>query len=74
MILTNGSNSPIGLDISDLSIKLIQLEKRRDKIKIRALSKLNLTQGIIVNGEIKNKAELIKAVKKIITSPFIREG
>ncbi|MFA5359412.1 MAG: type IV pilus assembly protein PilM [Patescibacteria group bacterium] len=70
MILTNGSTRPIGLDISDLSIKLVQLDKRRDKIKIRALSKLNLTQGVIVNGEIKNKAELIKAIKKIISDPL----
>jgi len=69
MILTNGSNRPIGLDISDLSLKLVQLNKIRDKIKIQALSKLNLAQGIIVNGEIKNKGELIKAIKKIITEP-----
>ncbi|MFH1582774.1 MAG: type IV pilus assembly protein PilM [Candidatus Falkowbacteria bacterium] len=70
MILTNNSTSPIGLDISDLSIKLVQLNKSRDKIKIQALSKLNLPQGIIVNGEIKNKTELIKAIKKIISDPL----
>jgi len=70
MILTNGSTHPIGLDISDLSIKLVQLDKRRDKIKIRALSKLNLQEGIVVNGEIKNKVELIKAIKKIISDPL----
>jgi len=69
MILTRGSTRPIGLDISDLSIKLVQLDKRRDKIKIQALSKLNLPQGIIVNGEIKNKPELIKTIKKIIADP-----
>jgi len=70
MILTNGSTRPIGLDISDLSIKLVQLDKRRDKIKIRALSKLNLAQGVIVNGEIKDKVELIKAIKKIMSDPL----
>ncbi|MBU0722274.1 pilus assembly protein PilM [Patescibacteria group bacterium] len=70
MMLIKGSSSPIGLDISDLSIKLVQLDKSRDKIKIQALSKLNLPQGIIVNGEIKNKAELIKAIKKIIADPL----
>lgn len=69
-MLIKGSSSPIGLDISDLSIKLVQLDKSRDKIKIQALSKLNLPQGIIVNGEIKNKAELIKAIKKIIADPL----
>ena len=70
MILTSGSTRPIGLDISDLSIKLVQLDKRRDKIKIQALSKLNLPQGVVVNGEIKNKDELIKSIKKIISNPL----
>lgn len=69
MILTNNSTYPVGLDISDLSIKLIQLYKTRDKIKIQALGKLNLPAGIIVNGVVKNKPELIKAIKKIISSP-----
>lgn len=69
MILNNSSASPIGLDISDLSLKLVQLYKRRDKIKIQALGKLNLPAGIIANGEIKNKSELIKAIKKITSDP-----
>ena len=68
MILTSGSTYPIGLDISDLSLKLVQLNKRRDKIKIQALDKLNLPPGLIVNGEIKNEPELIKAIKKIISN------
>ncbi|MFA6306307.1 MAG: pilus assembly protein PilM [Patescibacteria group bacterium] len=70
MLLTSNSTRPIGLDISDLSLKLVQLNNRRGKIKIQALSKLNLAQGIIVNGEIKNKLELIKAIKKIISDPL----
>jgi type IV pilus assembly protein PilM len=70
MIFTSGSNYPIGLDISDLSLKLVQLDKRRDKILIQALSKLNLPPGIVVNGVIKNRAELIKAIRKIITAPM----
>lgn len=70
MFLINSSIYPIGLDISDLSIKLVQLDQRRGKIKIQALSKLNLLPGIIVNGEIKNKTELIKAIKKIISNPL----
>lgn len=70
MILTSGSNYPVGLDISDLSLKLVQLDRVRDKIKIQALSKLNLPKGVIENGEIKNKSELVKAVKKIISAPM----
>jgi len=70
MLLTNNSTYPIGLDISDLSLKLVQLYKRRDKIKIQAISKLDLPKNIVVNGEIKNNAELIKSIKKIISSPL----
>jgi Tfp pilus assembly PilM family ATPase len=57
MLLTNNSTYPSGLDISDLSIKLVQLDKVRDKIKIQALSKLSLSKGIIENGEIKSRAD-----------------
>ncbi|MDO8592164.1 MAG: pilus assembly protein PilM [bacterium] len=70
MFLSNNSTYPIGLDISDLSLKLVQLNKIRGKIKIQALSKLNLPRGIISNGEIKNKPELLKAIKKIIAAPL----
>lgn len=69
MLLTNSSTYPVGLDISDLSIKLVQLNKIRDKIKIQALGKLNLPKDVITKGEIKNKPELIKAIKKIMSAP-----
>lgn len=70
MLLSNNSTYPIGFDISDLSLKLVQLNKVRDKIKIQALGKLNLAKGIIVKGEIKNRPELIKAIKKIMSAPI----
>lgn len=69
MILTKNSNYPVGLDISDLSLKLVQLDKNGDQITIQALSKLDLAKGVIENGEIKNRAELIKSIKKIISDP-----
>ena len=69
MLLANNSTYPIGLDISDLSIKLVQLDKIRDKIKIQALGKLTLPLGVITNGVINDRAELIKAIKKIIAAP-----
>lgn len=69
MILTNNSTYPIGLDISDLSLKLVQLNKVRGKIKIQTIGKLDLEKNIVHSGEIKNKPELIKAIKKIVSSP-----
>ncbi len=69
MMLTNNSSYPLGIDVSDLSLKVVQLDKIRGKIKIQAIGKLDLPKNIVVNGEIKNKPELVKAVKKIVAAP-----
>ncbi len=60
---------PFGLDISDLSLKAIQLNKQGEKIKIQAFNKISLEQGIIENGEIKNQEKAIKAIKNLINKP-----
>lgn len=60
---------PLGLDINDESIKIIQLVERVDKIKIQAISKISLPHGTIVNGEIMQKENLVKAIKEAIGSP-----
>jgi Tfp pilus assembly PilM family ATPase len=64
MFFSANSTYPLGLDISDLSLKLVQLNKVGNRIKIQALSRLNLPKDTITKGEIKNQAELIKAIKK----------
>ncbi len=69
MLFAHKSSYPVGLDISDLSLKLVQLDKIRDKIKIQAIGKINLAKGIIASGEIKKKDELIKALKKLMANP-----
>ncbi len=69
MFFTSKTNYPIGLDISDLSIKMVQLKKSGDKIKIQALSKIDLPKGLVEMGEIKNKTEMIKKIKEIILKP-----
>jgi type IV pilus assembly protein PilM len=69
MSLLGGLNSPIGLDISDLSIKLVQLKKTGKKIKIQALGKTDLPPGLLQNGEIINQKELVKAIRKLIAHP-----
>jgi type IV pilus assembly protein PilM len=69
MSLLGSSNSPIGLDISDLSIKLVQLKKSGNNIKIQALGKVDLPQGILTNGEILNQKELVKYIRKLIARP-----
>lgn len=60
---------PIGLDISDLSVKLVQLTKLRDKIKICAIGRIDLAPGIMENGEIMNEEALKKEIEKLISAP-----
>lgn len=60
---------PIGLDISDLSIKLIQFKKRGEKIKIQAVGKTSLPTGVLSDGEIKDKETLARYLKKIMNRP-----
>lgn len=69
MDFTITSSYPIGLDISDLSVKLVQLAKHGDKIKIRAAGKISLPPGWLVNGEVKEKEALAKAIKKLVSRP-----
>jgi type IV pilus assembly protein PilM len=69
MILSNNKNFPIGLDISDLSLKLVQLKKSGDKIKFQAMSRIDLPKGLIEMGEIKNETEVIKKIKEITDKP-----
>jgi type IV pilus assembly protein PilM len=61
---------PIGLDISDLSIKLVQFKKRGEKVKIQAIGKTSLPSGILEDGEIKDKEALTKYLKKLLNKPL----
>ncbi|MBU4375772.1 type IV pilus assembly protein PilM [Patescibacteria group bacterium] len=69
MFFNNNSTYPIGLDISDLSLKFVQLNKIRNKITIQAMGKTSLPAGLIEGGEIKNKEEVAKKIKKLIANP-----
>lgn len=69
MIFGKKSKSPIGLDISDLSLKLVQLKASRGKIKIQALGKKNIPKGVIENGVVLNEGAFLEAVNSIISKP-----
>lgn len=68
-MLLHASNYPIGLDISDLSLRALQLNKFGDSIKIQAVGKIDLARGLIEDGEIKNKAEVLRAIKTLLDKP-----
>ena len=69
MLFSKNSIYPLGLDISDLSLKLVQLNRVGSKIKIQALGKVSVPEGLIVEGEIKNEEEVADIIKKLISKP-----
>ncbi|MEI7497867.1 MAG: type IV pilus assembly protein PilM [Candidatus Falkowbacteria bacterium] len=60
---------PVGIDISDTSIKLFQLTKVGDKIKTQAINKIDLAPGIVDEADIVKIDELVKAIKQLIATP-----
>jgi type IV pilus assembly protein PilM len=65
-MINQKSNYPIGLDISDLSLKFVQLNKRKSFIEIQSFSKISLQKGWIEGGEIKNRKKVLNSIKSLI--------
>ncbi|PKL72430.1 hypothetical protein CVV26_01525 [Candidatus Kuenenbacteria bacterium HGW-Kuenenbacteria-1] len=55
-----------GLDISDLSLKLIQLKKNKNQIELRAFNEVFIPEGYIISGVIKKPKEVIELIQKTI--------
>jgi type IV pilus assembly protein PilM len=58
--------SAFGLDISDLSIKAVQLNDDKEDKKVLSFGRVQLPSGIIVDGEIIDKEKVSQAVKKLL--------
>lgn len=56
-----------GLDISDFSIKMAQLEKKRKSFELRSFNRVSVAAGIIKEGEIQKERELIEIIKRCLT-------
>lgn len=56
-----------GLDISDLSLKIIKLEKKRENFIVSSFGETKILPGIIRGGEIKKEESLVKIIKKALT-------
>lgn len=55
-----------GLDISQTSLKMIELEKKGKLTKLAYFKELEFKKGIIEEGEIKDEDALIKEIKKFL--------
>lgn len=62
------SNSNVfGLDISNFSLKIAELRKKRGKIKLTSFGNFAIPDGVIENGEIKKEKELTEIIRKSLT-------
>jgi type IV pilus assembly protein PilM len=55
-----------GLDISDLSLKIIKLKKKRDFLSLTSFGEVEIPPGIISSGEIKNEDTLAKVIREAL--------
>jgi len=55
-----------GLDLSDLSIKTMQLEKEGKREKIRSYGSLEIPAGIIMDGKIMDKEKIIPIIREAV--------
>lgn len=55
-----------GLDVSDFSIKIAQLKRKRSGFELKTANRVSLTEGVIQEGVIKNEKKLIEMLKKAI--------
>ncbi|MCX6765496.1 MAG: type IV pilus assembly protein PilM [Candidatus Moranbacteria bacterium] len=62
----NFTHSPFGLDLSDLSVKVVQLEREGKKDKIVSFGTSAIPIGSIVDGEIMKKENVISAIKEAV--------
>lgn len=55
-----------GIDLSDLSIKIVDLKKNNGNLKLAGFCRQEIPVGLIENGEIKKEEELIQVIKKAV--------
>jgi len=70
-IINTATRYPIGIDISDSAIKIIQLKKIKHKITIQAISRTDIPEGFVSQGIIKKQHELGDIIKKSIEETIV---
>ncbi|MFH1979141.1 MAG: type IV pilus assembly protein PilM [Patescibacteria group bacterium] len=55
----------VGIDISDRSVKYVELERKSDGLRLKGYDRKKMKEGVIKNGIIENKEELIKVLKEM---------
>jgi len=55
-----------GIDISDLSLKIIKLKKKRGLLALSSFGEKSIPKGIVDSGEIKDEESLAKIIKEAV--------
>jgi len=74
MRLNQGLNYPIGLDISDLSLKFVQLNDSRGNISIKNFGKIDLPNGLIDGGLINDEKAVLSAITELLSKNKLTGG
>jgi len=64
--LLNLNPDTFGLDISDLSLKIVKIKKQKDGLKFSAINESPLSSGVIQQGEIKDGKKLTQTIKQLV--------
>lgn len=57
-----------GIDISDSSLKIIKLKKRRSFFELASWGEFEIKKDIVVNGEIKNEGLLAESIREAVSN------
>ncbi len=66
MRLITSPKTILGLDISDLSVKAVQIEKKGEHKYIRAINSAEIPTGLIEDDAIKNNEALAEIIKQLL--------
>ena len=63
------ANNPLGLDMSGMSLKLVQLTGRGDNLNVQAYADLPVPKEVFSEDIIKDSALLVRTIKKALAIP-----
>ena len=67
-------DNPIGIDISDVSVKLVQFNRRNGKLEVAAYSDVPLPSGLVENDIVENEEGLVSFLKGIFRNKTYQTG
>lgn len=60
----------VGIDLGDLSVKIVQLENNNNQSKILSMGSIAIARGAITDGEIHDSAAVASAIKRALSSAW----